>query len=221
MLDLHRLLVALGPQPVLHQLGAVKVGGRHGEGGAVHGYEGDVGRVGHGLWRWLVAEGRDLFRFRGPLGFARKLELGHCYERIERTEEIWFAVPPTHQLAMNLFFRILRHKHVRPRPHHSIPRPTPPSPIRHHGGQPRSHTTNPIHRPLLLPDSPLARQNHDAYTILHRRFTHTRLVAAYISPSHDSYVYVKLNKRNFIPVAHRVAIVRLATRSSDWIDVDA
>jgi len=48
----------------------------------------------------------------------------------------------------------------------------------------------------------------------------THVIAGYISPSHDTYVFKKLGREAIL--AHdRLAMVRLATSSSDWIDVDS
>jgi len=46
------------------------------------------------------------------------------------------------------------------------------------------------------------------------------VIAGYISPSHDIYVFKKLGKEEAILAKDRIAMARLATSSSSWVDVD-
>jgi len=46
------------------------------------------------------------------------------------------------------------------------------------------------------------------------------VVGGFFAPGHDSYVGQKYNGTAAIPAAHRVAMVELATRDSDWLEVD-
>ncbi|RUS26462.1 hypothetical protein BC938DRAFT_470744 [Jimgerdemannia flammicorona] len=55
---------------------------------------------------------------------------------------------------------------------------------------------------------------------LHTTMPDHRVVAGYISPSHDTYVRSKL-RAGHIPAAHRIAMARLCVQGSDWVDVDA
>merc|ERR1712062_598880 len=48
----------------------------------------------------------------------------------------------------------------------------------------------------------------------------TKVIAGFMSPSHDSYLQGKYGKNKFIPAQFRCKMVSLATAHSDWLSVD-
>ncbi len=51
-------------------------------------------------------------------------------------------------------------------------------------------------------------------------FDHMTVVGGFFAPGHDSYVSKKYNGTAAISAVHRCAMVELATRDSDWLEVD-
>ncbi|KAG9307810.1 hypothetical protein G9A89_023375 [Geosiphon pyriformis] len=74
---------------------------------------------------------------------------------------------------------------------------------------------NPIHKQHINIFE-LAKRTIHPQTPLNEKYI---VVGGYISPSQDLYVNSKLGALA-IPAIHRIAMAKLATRDSDWVDVD-
>jgi nicotinate (nicotinamide) nucleotide adenylyltransferase len=71
--------------------------------------------------------------------------------------------------------------------------------------------------------NPIHKQHYNNLEIAKRelesRLSQVKVIAGYISPSQDCYVFGKLGKYA-IPIDKRIEMCKLAVNESDWIDVD-
>src|SRR6266496_4104605 len=72
--------------------------------------------------------------------------------------------------------------------------------------------------------NPIHKQHYNNFEIAKReiesRLSKVKVIAGYISPSQDCYVFGKLGKYA-IPIDKRIEMCKLAVDKSDWIDVDS